>query len=332
MHYSIILVITIICCVFLVYYNTVEGFCDNATDIEVFDLNLFSNKCRPASDKPRKPCSDTQTYFSAYTMSGVKCGTLTGDDLDPDKCIIDSSNSDNYIITCPTRTPIVPPSTPAAIQPDTPSNLNPPINPTPRYNPNPPINPTPNPNPLLNPTPNPNHNPPLNPNYNYNPNPNVNSLPIPNPPITTTATEVYKPPNIPPSIPYTPPYTKPSTTDIGNVLPKQIIIPSFSIITQQQTPSSNSVQNAYGLKEDNVYGGSSTNTVDNSSTQNKSFGYNTTQSLYGSSEMINSTNQQYIPQQQDPAKSPSTSDGTFGQTSNTYKNIPFPYIPKFTAV
>jgi hypothetical protein len=80
------------------------------------------------------------------------------------------------------------------------------------------------------------------------PNPQVNSLPIPNPPITTTSTEVYKPPNIPPSIPYTQPYTKPSTTDIGNMLPKQIIIPSFSIITHQ---------NAYGSKEDNVYGGSS---------------------------------------------------------------------------
>jgi hypothetical protein len=305
MHYSIIIVITIICCVFLVYYNTVEGFCDNVTDIEVFDMRLFSNKCRPASDKPRKPCSDTQTYFSAYTMSGVKCGTLTGDDLDPDKCIIDTSNSDNYIITCPTRTPIVPPSTPASVPNNNPT-------PTPPLNPN--YNYTPNFN--TNTTPTPNFN------TNTTPNPNANSLPIPNPPITTTSTEVYKPPSIPSSIPYTLPYIKPSTSDIGIVMPKQIIIPSFSIITQQ---------NAYGSKDDNVYGGSS-NTIDKSTTQNKSFEYEPTPSMYGFAETVNSTNPQYISKPQDSSKSPSTSDGTFGQTSNTYKNIPLPYIPKFTAV
>jgi hypothetical protein len=86
--------------ILLWFTGVLEGF-ETPETVRVFDLLTRSYITRFKDEKFPK-CSSSQIIMVAHPTEEPHCGTITGDIYDMSKCLISTTDQYNYTVTCPT--------------------------------------------------------------------------------------------------------------------------------------------------------------------------------------------------------------------------------------
>ena len=95
----VILIIIIFIC-FLVASKIKEGFtCDSSSQVSILDMKILAYNCISSLTSGIPTCETGQQIITNAPNNVYKCATVYGDPTN-NKCIINTNNVNNYIITC----------------------------------------------------------------------------------------------------------------------------------------------------------------------------------------------------------------------------------------
>ena len=106
--FKLIVTISAVIIMFILYVLTrrSEGFCSKS-DIEVYDLLSLSYKCTPSKNITDKipTCRSNQILMVANPSDSLHCGTIQGDTRFTGKCKVNTQDSSDYQLICPETPP-----------------------------------------------------------------------------------------------------------------------------------------------------------------------------------------------------------------------------------
>jgi hypothetical protein len=106
LYWAITISVLIIIGILYIMNRITEGFCSNA-DIQVYDLLSFSYKCTPSKKITTSipKCRSNQILMVANPSDSLHCGTIQGNTRFTGQCKVNTQDSSDYKLICPETAP-----------------------------------------------------------------------------------------------------------------------------------------------------------------------------------------------------------------------------------